>query len=100
IVLRNRRNQFLASQLKIDQSVRGIAQRAQARDPEKLTLERNAAILREISRKSEAAKVLARFAEGHRDVFELCDEYLAVVRRELPKVAPGSPRPVALLRGT
>jgi hypothetical protein len=100
IVLRDRRNRFLASQRQIDQSVRGIAQRAQARDPEKLTLERNAAILREISRKSEAAKVLARFAEGHRDVFELCEEYLAVVRKELPRVAPGSPRLVALLRGT
>jgi len=100
IVLRDRRNRFLASQRQIDQSVRGIAQRAQARDPEKLTLERNAAILREISRKSEAAKVLARFAEGHRDVFELCEEYLGVVRKELPKVAAGSPRLVALLRGT
>jgi len=88
------------SERQIDQSVRGIAQRAQARDPEKLTLERNAAILREISRKSEAAKVLARFADGHRDVFELCDEYLGVVRKELPRVAPGSPRLVALLRGT
>jgi hypothetical protein len=100
IVLRDRRNRFLASQRQIDQSVRGIAQRAHARDPEKLTLERNAAILREISRKSEAAKVLARFAEGHRDVFELCEEYLVVVRKELPKVAAGSPRLVALLRGT
>jgi hypothetical protein len=100
IVLRTRRNRFLISQRQIDQSVRGIAQRAQARDPEKLTLERNAAILREISRKSDAAKVLARFADGHRDVFELCDEYLGVVRKELPKVAPGSPRLVALLRGS
>jgi hypothetical protein len=100
IVLRGRRNRFLISQRQIDQSVRGIAQRAQERDPAKLTLERNAAILREISRKSEAAKVLARFAEGHRDVFELCEEYLGVVRKELPRVAPGSPRLVALLRGT
>jgi hypothetical protein len=100
IVLRGRRNRFLLSQRQIDQSVRGIAQRAQERDPAKLTLERNAAILREISRKSEAAKVLARFAEGHRDVFELCEEYLGVVRKELPRVAPGSPRLVALLRGT
>ena len=100
IVLRGRRNRFLMSQRQIDQSVRGIAQRAQARDSEKLTLERNAAILREISRKSEAAKVLSRFAEGHRDVFELCEEYLGVVRKELPRVAAGSPRLVALLRGT
>lgn len=100
IVLRDRRNRFITSQRKIDQSLRGVVLRAHERDPAKLTLERNAAILSEISRKSEAAKVLARFADGHRDVFELCDEYLGVVRRELPRVSAGSPRLVALLRGT
>jgi hypothetical protein len=100
IILRGARNRFLESQRKIDMSVRGIARRANERDPAKLTLERNAAILREISRKSEAAKVLGRFAEGHREVFELCDEYLAAVRRELPHVGAGSPRIAALLRGS
>lgn len=100
IILRDARNRFLVSQRKIDESVRGIARRVEERDPAKLTLERNAAILREISRKSEAAKVLGKFAEGHREVFELCEEYLGAVRRELPNVGAGSPRIAALLRGT
>lgn len=100
VILRDARNRFLISQHHIDQSVKGIARRAREREPAKLTLERNATILREISRKSEAAKVLGRFAEGHREVFELCDEYLAAVTRELPTVGSGSPRIAALRRGT
>jgi hypothetical protein len=100
IILRTARNRFLASQRKIDMSVRGIARRASERDSAKLTLERNAAILGDISRKSEAAKVLGRFAEGHREVFEICEEYLGAVKRELPTVGAGSPRIAALLRGS
>jgi hypothetical protein len=100
VILRDARNRFLISQHHIDQSVKGIARRVREREPAKLTLERNASILREISRKSEAAKVLGRFAEGHREVFELCDEYLAAVTRELPNVGAGSPRIAALRRGT
>jgi hypothetical protein len=100
VVLRNARERFLRSQRQMDKSVRGIARRINERDPAKLTLERNAAILHEISRKSEAAKVLGRFAEGHREVFDLCSEYIATVERELPNVGVGSPRIAALRRGT
>ena len=100
VILRDARNRFLHSQRQIDRSVRGIARRVSDREPAKLTLERNASILREISRKSDAAKVLGRFAEGHREVFELCDEYLAAVTRELPNVGVGSPRIAALRRGS
>ena len=100
IILRQVRNRFLESQRQIDRSVRGIARMRNDREPAKLTLERNAALLYDISRKSEAAKVLGRFAEGHREVFELCEEYLAAVNRELPNVGAGSPRIAALRRGT
>ena len=100
IILREARNRFLATQREMDRNIKGIISRVPDRDANKLTLERNAAILHEISTKSEAAKVLGRFAEGHREVFELCDEYLAAVRRELPNVGAGSPRIAALLRGT
>jgi hypothetical protein len=98
IILREARERYLASQ-RIDRSVRGIARRVGTPDRVKLTLERNAAILHDISKKSEAAKILGRFAEGHREVFELCDEYLAAVSRELPSVGAGSPRIAALRRG-
>ena len=100
IILREARNRFLATQRQMDRNLKSVARRISDREPTKLTLERNAAILHEISTKSEAAKVLGRFAEGHREVFELCDEYLAAVQRELPSVGAGSPRIAALRRGT
>ena len=99
IVLREARNRFIASQRQIDRGIRGITRRIHDDQPPKLTLERNAAILHEISKKSDAAKVLGKFAEGHREVFELCEEYLAAVTRELPTVGAGSPRIAALRRG-
>ena len=100
IVLREARRRFLSSQRQMDESLRGVVHRVREHEQPKLTLERNAAILHEISRKSEAAKVLGRFAEGHREVFELCDEYLVAVTKELPTVGVGSPRIAALHRGT
>ena len=100
VILRSARDRFLRSQRQIDESVRGIAKRMQEREPSKLTLERNASILHEIARKSEAAKVLGKFAEGHREVFDLCTEYLSAVERELPNVGIGSPRIAALRRGS
>jgi len=100
IILREARNRFLASERQLDQSVRGIARKVNDGGSAKLTLERNAALLHEIARKSEAAKVLGRFAEGHREVFELCAEYLGAVTREMPNVGAGSPRIAALRRGT
>jgi hypothetical protein len=69
------------------------------RNPDKLTLERNAAILTEIQRKSDAANVLGRLAAGHREVFELCSEYMARNEAELASINPNSPRLPALLRG-
>ena len=100
VILRRARNRFLASERRLDHSVRGITSKLHESAPPKLTLERNAALLHEIARKSEAAKILGRFAEGHREVFELCSEYLAAVARELPNVGAGSPRIAALRRGS
>ena len=68
-------------------------------DPEKLTLERNAAFLNEIQRKSEAAKVLSSIPASHREVFELCEQYMGIVDRELPRVNIGSPRLRPLTKG-
>lgn len=68
-------------------------------DANKLTIERNAAILADIKRKSEAAKVLDKFSAGHREVFELCREYLVRNEAELAVVSAGSPRLAPLLRG-
>lgn len=99
VVLRRARKRFLATQL-LDQTLRHLPIRQPGvHDPARLTLERNAALLNEISLKSEAARVLGRLAESHREVFELCEEYLAATARELPRIGPGSPRIAALRRG-
>lgn len=100
IILRNARNRFIISQRLLDRSLQQVPLRhASPSDVPKLTLEKNAAILREISRKSDAAKVLGRLAESHREVFVLCEEYLSATARELPTVGVGSPRIAALRRG-
>lgn len=65
----------------------------------KLTIEQNAAILRELKRKSDAAIVLAKYSDGHREVFQLCGQYLEINQREMKTVNPGSPRIAALRRG-
>jgi hypothetical protein len=65
----------------------------------KLTIEQNASILLELKRKSEAAMVLAKYADGHREVFELCGQYLEINQREMRTVGAGSPRIAALRRG-
>ena len=65
----------------------------------KLTIEKNASILKELKRKSDAASILAKYPEGHREVFELCDQYLEINERELRHANPGSPRIAALRRG-
>lgn len=69
------------------------------RNTKKLTLEQNAAILSEINQKSSAAKVLSKFSAGHREVFELCGEYITLIENELKTVNSGSPRFSALLKG-
>ena len=73
--------------------------KADPRNPDKLTLGRNAAILKEIQKKSDAANVLNRHSAGHREVFELCSEYISRNESELKLVGPGSPRLAALLKG-
>jgi hypothetical protein len=65
----------------------------------KLTIEQNASILKELKRKSDAAVVLGKYPEGHREVFQLCGQYLDINEREMQTVNPGSPRIAALRRG-
>ena len=65
----------------------------------KLTLEQNAAILGEIKKKSSAANILGKLSSGHREVFELCREYIERTESELANVGAASPRFSALLKG-
>ena len=85
VLLRSARERFMSAK-RLDKSVRHISQRkSDVRDPSKLTLERNELILREISKKSEAAKVLGKFSGAHKEVVDLCEDYLTVAAGELAK---------------
>ena len=100
VALRNARERFRSAR-QLDKSVRHIAQRkADRSDPNKLTIERNELILREIRKKSEAARVLVKFSEAHKEVVDLCEEYLTIAANELATARAGSPRIPAIRKGS
>jgi hypothetical protein len=100
VVLRRARRRYIAAQRRLDDSLTWRVLAAErSRNPNKLTLEKNAAILNDIVQKSDAAKVLSKLSDGHWEVFEMCGEYLTVSSNELKIVAVGSPRLAALHRG-
>lgn len=99
-ILRRAHNRFLRRQRNMAGMGPHVTARVRdPRHPNKLTLEKNAAILSEIRQKSDAAKVLNKFSAGHREVFELCSEYMALNESELKTVSAGSPRLAPLLKG-
>ena len=99
VVLRYRRDAVFQAQKRLDRSILSAPVPVRRAEPDKLTLERNAILLGEIARKSEAANVLGNFSEGHREVFELCAQYLTVAAKQLPRIGVGSPRLAAIQRG-
>lgn len=98
IILRNARRRFNATR-QLDRNLLSALPKRLEADQNKLTIEKNAAIVREIRNKSDAAKLLSKYAEGHREVVVLCTEYLQLNERELKTVGVGSPRIAALRRG-
>ena len=100
IVLRRAHDRFVRQQRMMESRVFSEGRSfGGKRNPNKLSLERNAAMLSEIKQKSDAAKVLNSFSAGHREVFELCSGYLARSETELKTVSAGSPRLTAILKG-
>ena len=97
IILRRALNRYTRIEPALAQKFSGV--HSHGRSGSKLTLEQNAAILGGINQKSHAAKVLNKFSAGHREVFELCSEYLERTESELRTVSAGSPRLSALLKG-
>lgn len=102
IILRTARERLAAARRRLDANMRSAIaiNGTSSVNAAKLTLEQNAELLRTIRERSDAAKVLGGIAEGHRKVFDLCENYLVAVRRELPNVGVGSPRIAAFRRGT
>ncbi len=100
VVLRKARNRYLLIERKLDYNLSNLAwHRPPNNNPNKLTLEKNAAIIGEIRKKSEAAQVLGKLSDGHWEVFEMCNEYLALNESEIENVGVGSPRLAGLRRG-
>jgi hypothetical protein len=100
IVLRKARNRYLLVQKRLDFTLDNATLHTKNSGVEKkLTLEKNAEIIRQIRTKSDAARVLMKLSEGHFEVFEMCSEYLEINRQELAHVGAGSPRLAALRRG-
>jgi hypothetical protein len=102
VVLRRARNKFLRQQRVMENRVRSAHLRSQINSPRastKLTVERNAILIKEIEQKAEAAKLLGKFSSSHREVFEMCSEYIALNENELRSVNANSPRLAPLLKG-
>lgn len=100
LILRRNRNRYLAQQREFDRHIADAVTRiGDGHRSDKLTIERNDRIISDIKRKSEAAKVLNKFADAHREVFELCDQYLEINDRESRLIRTGSPRVRALRKG-
>lgn len=100
VVLRKAQNKFLVAQKQLDSSLNKVPlQKLAPKNENKFTIEKNARIVKDIQQKSEAARLLSKLPDAHREVFELCDQYLSVNRKELETVGVGSPRLPALIRG-
>jgi hypothetical protein len=96
-VLRKTYNNYLIQQQNLSYIVNKSKTNRQTKE-KKLTLDKNTIIIKEIEKKSEAAKILGKLSEPHWEVFELCQRYLEISQTELSKVAVGSPRLVALTK--
>ncbi len=100
LILQRKLNKTLLAQKRLDYNLKSAFRQNQTQEsPEKLTLEKNALIIKEIEAKSKAAQVLGRLSEAHYEVFEMCNAYLEKNEQELETANIGSPRIAALRRG-
>jgi hypothetical protein len=100
VFLRRARDNYIRDEIIFEKRISDVHSRFEGSGSSgKLTIERNSALIDEIRRKSEAAKVLHKLAAVHREVFELCDSYLVKNDFELRHIGAGSPRLGSLRRG-
>lgn len=98
--LRKARNRFILAERKLDYTLSRIPGYSKPKsEANKLSLEKNAEIIKEIKKKSEAAIMLGNLSNGHWNVIEICTEYLSVVEKQMKTVGSGSPRLAGLRRG-
>lgn len=99
VVLREARVRYLANKRRLDRNFRQGLKASGTSGSRKLSLEQHQRMLKRISRKSEAARVLGDLAEGHREVFAICAEYLSITASELRRTDINSPRYSAFRKG-
>ncbi len=100
VVLRNARNRYLADRRRLDRNFINWSQSSSDKEaPRKLSLRQNEMMLARIAKMSEAARVLSDLSEGHREVFDICDDYLRITGNELRRTDVKSPRFVAIRKG-
>lgn len=100
VVLRKARARCLLIEKRLDVNSKNVLLPARAnKNFGKLTVQENAAMIQDIRHKSDAARRGVKFAEKHLEVFELCNEYIALNKRQMETVGIGSPRLAALRRG-
>ena len=100
IVLKKARNQYMLEKRKLDNNLNRLTYATvRTESGEKLSIQKNAEIINEIRQKSEAARTLRKLPDAHLEVFESCNEYLLISKKELETVRVGSPRIAALIRG-
>jgi tetratricopeptide (TPR) repeat protein len=100
VVLRKAQNKYLLAQRQLDYNLNKVPIHNNVNKNEnKFTIEKNAQIIKNIQQKSEAARLLGKLPNAHWEVFEICNEYLSINKRELETVGVGSPRLPALMRG-
>ena len=100
IFLRKAQNQFVSAERKLDYTLSRVPVNFKNQaDVNKLSIEKNAEIVKEIKKKSEAARTLGNLSNGHWNVIETCSEYLSVVEKQMETVGAGSPRLAGLRKG-
>lgn len=99
VILRTHRNRRLADQARLEETLRLVSAIPHVGDRKKISIGQNNAWVAHITQRSEAAKVLDRISDAHRNVFDLCEQYLNDISTELPYVAAGSPRIAAFRNG-
>ena len=100
IVLRKARNRYLFAERRLDYNLRSFPSQPRIAEREnKLSLEKNAALIKNIQKKSEAVRSLGKISSGHLEVFEICSQYLSMAEKQMETVGVGSPRLAGLRRG-
>ncbi len=101
VLLRKTRRQYLAMEKEFRQHIQTVSppRHLLERENGKITLEKNARLIKDIQKKSDAARGLKNSADAHLDVLESCRVYLTVSGEQMETAGAGSPRLVGFRRG-